>query len=117
MKCTVQKLDDKLQTKMLAAKHNVAVPELIHVVKTPHEVESAYEKLRELDQFVVKPANGSGGKGILVIIVKIEIGLAQNGILLNYLIKHVDIQGKAFCTFKLLDQLATNGASDTILVV
>ena len=61
-------VDNKLETKLLAAKHNVAVPELIHVVKTPQEVQSAYEKLKDLDQFVVKPANGSGGKGILVIV-------------------------------------------------
>ena len=68
-------VDNKLETKLLAAKHNVAVPELIHVVTTPHEVESAYEKLKSLDQFVVKPANGSGGKGILVIIGKNSDGL------------------------------------------
>lgn len=68
-------VDNKLETKLLAAKHSVAVPELIHVVTTPHEVESAYEKLKELDQFVVKPANGSGGKGILVIIGKNSDGL------------------------------------------
>lgn len=71
-------VDDKLQTKLLAAKHNVAVPELIHVVKTPYEVESAYKKLRELDQFVVKPANGSGGKGILVIIGRDQQGLIRS---------------------------------------
>ncbi len=71
-------VDDKLQTKLLAAKHSVAVPELIHVVSTPHEVESAYEKLQELDKFVVKPANGSGGKGILVIVGRDDNGLIRS---------------------------------------
>jgi len=68
-------VDNKLETKLLAAKHSVAVPMLIHVVKTPQEVQSAYEKLKDLDQFVVKPANGSGGKGILVIVGKNSEGL------------------------------------------
>jgi len=68
-------VDNKLETKLLAAQHNVAVPELIHVVKTPREVEGAYEKLKDLDQFVVKPANGSGGKGILVIVGRDSEGL------------------------------------------
>lgn len=71
-------VDDKLQTKLLAEKYNVAVPELIHVVKTPHEVEGAYEQLRKLDKFVVKPANGSGGKGILVIIGRDDNGLIRS---------------------------------------
>lgn len=71
-------VDNKLETKLLAAKHNVAVPELIHVVKTPQEVEAAYSKLRELTQFVVKPAHGSGGKGILVIIGKDDEGLIRS---------------------------------------
>jgi len=74
-------VDNKLETKLLAAKHNVAVPALIHVVKTPYEVESAYEKLKDLEQFVVKPANGSGGKGILVVVGKDQEGalIRSNG--------------------------------------
>ena len=71
-------VDDKLQTKLLAAKHDVAVPHLIHVVKTPHEVEGAFEKLKHLDKFVVKPANGSGGKGILVIVGRDDNGLVRS---------------------------------------
>ncbi len=71
-------VDDKLQTKLLAAKHKVAVPELIQVVKTPHEVEDAHAVLKDLEKFVVKPANGSGGKGILVIIGRDEHGLIRS---------------------------------------
>ena len=78
-------VDNKLETKLLAAQHNVAVPELIHVVETPRMVEQVYSQLRELDQFVVKPAHGSGGKGILVIIGREDDSLIRsNGELVSW---------------------------------
>jgi alpha-L-glutamate ligase-like protein len=61
-------VDDKLKTKMVAQKARLKVPELLHVVRTQHEIEAIQVELANLSEFVIKPAQGSGGKGILVII-------------------------------------------------
>lgn len=60
-------VDDKLRTKLIAQKARINVPELLHVVRTQHEIEAIQEELANLPCFVIKPAQGSGGKGILVI--------------------------------------------------
>lgn len=62
------RVDDKLLTKKLAIEHGLPVPELYAVVSEEHEIEEVHAKLAERDSFVVKPAHGSGGDGILVII-------------------------------------------------
>ncbi|HET7843819.1 MAG TPA: alpha-L-glutamate ligase-like protein [Xanthomonadales bacterium] len=61
------RVDDKLITKQLAIEAGLPVPELYAVVREEHEIEELHAKIRERDQFVVKPAHGSGGDGILVI--------------------------------------------------
>ena len=61
-------VDDKLQTKQLAEKAGVAVPKLIGVVRKQHDVRGLSAQLLETDGFCIKPAKGSGGKGILVIV-------------------------------------------------
>ncbi|MDA1073788.1 MAG: alpha-L-glutamate ligase-like protein [Proteobacteria bacterium] len=63
-------VDDKLKTKLILQKASVAVPELLKVVSTQHEIEHTEDMLRSLPAFVIKPAQGSGGKGILVIIAQ-----------------------------------------------
>ncbi|MBN2700475.1 MAG: alpha-L-glutamate ligase-like protein, partial [Methylothermaceae bacterium] len=61
-------VDDKLQTKRLAMEAGVAVPELYGVVEIQRQIKSLHDKLRGYSEgFVVKPAHGSGGEGILVI--------------------------------------------------
>ena len=60
-------VDDKLKTKLMAQKMGLSVPELLHVITTQHDVEGINTVLSTLNQFVIKPAQGSGGKGILVI--------------------------------------------------
>ena len=62
------RVDDKLQTKKLALEAGLSVPELIGVVRLQHHVEELPKFLAEIQKFVIKPAKGSGGKGILVII-------------------------------------------------
>lgn len=60
-------VDDKLRTKELAQSAGISVPELYGVIATEHDVPS-FERITAGHQaFVVKPAQGSGGKGILVI--------------------------------------------------
>jgi alpha-L-glutamate ligase-like protein len=65
-------VDDKLKTKLIANKAGVQVPELLHVVRAQHEIEDIEAQLGPLSEFVIKPAQGSGGKGILVIESKDE---------------------------------------------
>ncbi len=60
-------VDDKLKTKLIAQKARINVPELLHVVRTQHEIEAIQQELATQPAFVIKPAQGSGGKGILVI--------------------------------------------------
>ncbi len=60
-------VDDKLQTKTLALENSVNVPELIGVIDSQHEVKKIAELTRNYNGFCIKPAKGSGGKGILVI--------------------------------------------------
>jgi alpha-L-glutamate ligase-like protein len=62
------RVDNKLLTKVIARKAGIAVPKLIGVVKTQGHVRELKEFLREEQAFVMKPAKGSGGKGILVIV-------------------------------------------------
>ena len=61
-------VDNKLKTKMLAEEYGVSTPSLQFVVREQHEINHIEDQLTERDCFVIKPAKGSGGKGILVII-------------------------------------------------
>lgn len=60
-------VDDKLKTKLIAVEAGLHVPDLLHVVRTQHEIELIEPLLWQWPAFVIKPAQGSGGKGILVI--------------------------------------------------
>lgn len=60
-------VDDKLQTKALAESFGLSVPKGYGVVKSPHDARRLSEMLKGYDSFVIKPARGSGGKGVLVI--------------------------------------------------
>ncbi|MES2627282.1 MAG: alpha-L-glutamate ligase-like protein [Pseudomonadota bacterium] len=60
-------VDDKLKTKTLAIAAGIAVPKLYGSVATPHDLLRLPEILGEHQEFVIKPAHGSGGEGVLVI--------------------------------------------------
>ena len=60
-------VDDKLQTKALAEREEISVPETYAVVRTPRDANKLVNSLKGRDAFVVKPTRGSGGKGVLVI--------------------------------------------------
>ncbi len=60
-------VDDKLKTKLLARQHGIPTPDLISVVRSQFETRQIAEQLAGHPGFVIKPAKGSGGKGILVI--------------------------------------------------
>lgn len=60
-------VDDKLTTKRMAEKAGVDVPKLIGVIEYQSDIRNLKGLLEPLQQFVIKPAKGSGGKGIMVI--------------------------------------------------
>jgi alpha-L-glutamate ligase-like protein len=60
-------VDDKLQTKLLAKRHGITTPALIGTVTTQFGVKQIGRMVDGHAGFVIKPAKGSGGKGILVI--------------------------------------------------
>jgi alpha-L-glutamate ligase-like protein len=61
------KVDNKLITKQLALSAGIAVPELYGVVETNHDARGLERLLGNHHDFVIKPAHGSGGEGIVVI--------------------------------------------------
>lgn len=71
-------VDDKLKTKTLALEHDIAVPHLIGVVRYQHEVKNVFSILDQHSGFCIKPAKGSGGKGILVILKTDEKGYQKS---------------------------------------
>src|SRR5690554_6887831 len=60
-------VDDKLRSKKLAEQAGIAVPGLLGVVETNYQARRIDRLLAGHDEFVIKPAAGSGGNGILVI--------------------------------------------------
>ncbi|MGF1679749.1 alpha-L-glutamate ligase-like protein [Photobacterium minamisatsumaniensis] len=61
-------VDDKLKTKLIAKQAGATVPELIGVIDSQVYVRRVHDMVKNWPGFVIKPAQGSGGKGILVII-------------------------------------------------
>ncbi|MCF6340761.1 MAG: alpha-L-glutamate ligase-like protein [Sulfurimonas sp.] len=70
-KCNDRKLyplvDDKLQTKQLATQHGLKTPEFFGAVEYQGQIKNIEDLLPKKSGFVIKPAQGSGGKGILII--------------------------------------------------
>ena len=60
-------VDDKVQTKNLALKSGVKTPNMIGVIEHQFEVANILDMVKNHKEFVIKPAHGSGGKGVLVI--------------------------------------------------
>jgi alpha-L-glutamate ligase-like protein len=61
------RVDDKLITKRLALEAGMAVPELYGVISSQGQVRNFADIVESRECFVIKPARGSGGNGILVI--------------------------------------------------
>ena len=64
-------VDNKLKTKIIARNANVTTPALLGVISMQAEVQHIKSFIKDTCGFVIKPAKGSGGKGILVI-TKVE---------------------------------------------
>jgi alpha-L-glutamate ligase-like protein len=61
------RVDDKALTKELALEAGMPVPDLYGVIDNQGDIRRFAEIVADYDSFVVKPAQGSGGEGILVI--------------------------------------------------
>lgn len=83
-------VDDKLKTKRLALSAGIAVPPLYALIETEHQIKKLDTLLNPYSDFVIKPARGAGGDGILVITDRILGRYRQiNGKLLaNHEISH-----------------------------
>lgn len=60
-------VDNKIMTKKLALQVGIGVPDLYYVVEIEHQIAEMHDVLKQYSSFVVKPAHGSGGTGIIVI--------------------------------------------------
>ena len=58
-------VDDKLKTKRLALQAGIAVPPLYGLIETEHHIKKLEEILQPYSDFVIKPACGAGGDGII----------------------------------------------------
>ncbi len=61
------RVDDKALTKELALRAGMAVPELYGIISNQGEVREFGDIVGDRESFVIKPAQGSGGDGILVV--------------------------------------------------
>lgn len=66
-RCCFALADNKVLAKQVLAEAGVPVPQTYFLVETFHQTSQMEAKLQPLDEFVLKPAQGSGGGGILVI--------------------------------------------------
>lgn len=60
-------VDNKLKTKLVVAEYDVPTPKLLQVVRQQHEISGFRTMAEDMERFAMKPAKGSGGKGITVI--------------------------------------------------
>jgi alpha-L-glutamate ligase-like protein len=65
-------VDDKLFTKQLAINAGISVPELYGVIDIERQIRDLPDFLKKYSDFVLKPAHGSGGEGIEVIVSKVK---------------------------------------------
>lgn len=71
--------DNKQLCKQHLASFEIPVPETLAVCRGLFEVDTTIEQLRQASHFVVKPASGSGGEGILVVGDRTAHGHALSG--------------------------------------
>lgn len=60
-------VDNKLETKTIALKNGINTTKVIGTINFGYEVKNLLNIVKGYKEFVIKPAQGSGGKGIIVI--------------------------------------------------
>jgi len=86
------RVDDKLLTKQLMLQAGLPVPELYGVAEVNYQVQGLMQQLSGRPGFVVKPAKGSGGQGIMVLLEAVkDMYRRVDGVLISagYLKLHV----------------------------
>lgn len=63
----IRLVDDKVETKRLALAAGIPSPELYGLIANARDMRSLPDMMRQPDGFVIKPAHGSQGNGIIVI--------------------------------------------------
>jgi len=61
------RVDDKLLSKKFCEARGIPVPETYAVIEQQGDIRGFPDCVRERPQFVIKPASGSGGRGIIVV--------------------------------------------------
>lgn len=73
-------VDDKLKTKQLAEAYQIPTPPLYRVIEHHGDMARLEEMLRDYQDFVIKPARGTGGSGIVLVTGHTEGGfIKQSG--------------------------------------
>ncbi|NEP18372.1 MAG: alpha-L-glutamate ligase-like protein, partial [Leptolyngbya sp. SIO4C1] len=67
-------IDNKQETKKIAETVSVPVPETYGTIRFQNQVKQFSQLVEQQNRFVIKPAQGSGGDGILVIDAVVEAG-------------------------------------------
>lgn len=62
------RVDDKVLTKKICVEHNIPVPKTYAVIERFGDIRRVLELLNGQKDFVVKPASGAGGRGIMVVV-------------------------------------------------
>ncbi|MGF1525661.1 MAG: alpha-L-glutamate ligase-like protein [Candidatus Competibacterales bacterium] len=76
--------DDKIATKRLAQRAGVPTPKLYGTIDFQAQVATFHERAGRPDAFVVKPARGSGGGGIIVVVESLDAGFRKgSGLILG----------------------------------
>ncbi|MDZ5601784.1 alpha-L-glutamate ligase-like protein [Pseudomonas sp. RP23018S] len=65
-------VDDKIITKERALAAGIHVPEMYGIIETEKQIDTLHEILGKRSDFVIKPAQGAGGDGILVVADRFE---------------------------------------------
>ncbi len=78
-------VDDKVETKKIALAAGIRCPETYAIIEYQDQVPKFAEMIGEHKDFVIKPAQGSGGEGILVIADHNENGYVKSsGAVIDY---------------------------------
>ena len=73
-------VDDKIITKERAIKAGIHVPQMYGVISTEKEIDKLDEIIGGRSDFVIKPAQGAGGDGILVIAEQLGMQVIAEGV-------------------------------------
>lgn len=72
-------VDNKILCKNRLIEHGIGVPELLGEISSQYEAGHMEKRLAGLSEFVIKPASGSGGDGIVVISGRQRAGWMSSG--------------------------------------